>query len=252
MRWVRIVATVLFVLFFVNLPHEPSCASLPWKGVSFHYRVHKVGATILKASLSIEREGPLYLVKAEVDTTGLTLPLFRMHNRFRSYVKEEGLEPQQYVKEVDQWGIFSQKKYYTDILTFDMDGSKVVVERVDPPQVREVSVPPQIYDPLAIFLKYFLDVKVGEGDKIEMRIYDGIKVREVIFIASHREITTPLYGEVRTICLESKVPFSSLGDREGVIKIWYTDDDMRFPVNISLELPVVGSVEFQLEKVQIW
>lgn len=175
-----------------------------------------------------------------------------MHNRFRSYVKREGLKPSRYVKEVDQWGIFSRKKCYTDILTFDVKGSKVIVQRLDPPLVREVSVPPQTFDPLAIFLKYFLDEEVGDGNMIKMRIYDGIKLREVIFVAARRELSTPLYGDVKTVCLESKVPFSSLGDREGVIKIWYTDDERRFPVKISLQLPLVGNVEFQLDKVKVW
>lgn len=252
MRMIKNVIIGIIVLCLAHLPHELGHASHPWRGLSFHYRFQKLGATIVKASLSIERQSPLYVVKAAVDTTGFTFPFFRMHNRFRSSVKEEGLEPQYYVKEVDQWGVFSRKKCYTDILTFDMGSSKVFVERVDPPSVRDVSVPPQTVDPLSIFLKYLLDEGVGERDKIEMRIYDGMRVREAIFIASRVEISTPLYGDVRTVCLESTVPFFSLGGKEGVIKIWYTDDERRFPVSIFLEIPVVGNVEFQLDKVEVW
>ena len=253
MKGIKILATALFILLLCGkLPHELSHASFARQGLSFYYRVQKLGVTILKASLSIQREEHFYLVQAAVDTTGVTLPFFRMHNRFRSYVKKEGLEPWRYVKEVNQWGIFSRRKYYTDILTFDLSNSKVIVERMDPPKVREVSVPSQTYDPLAIFLKYFLATDADEQDKIEMRIYDGTKVREVTFIATLGEIATPLYGEVRTVCVESTVPFSSLGNKEGVIKIWYTDDESRFPVDICLELPTVGSVEFQLERVEVW
>ncbi len=249
---IRIAFIVLFVLFFVNLPHELGCASVAWNGVSFHYRFKKLGATILKASLSIERVEDLYMVKAAVDSTGVTFPFFRMHNRFRSYIKEEGLEPWLYVKEVNQWGVLSHKKCYIDVLTFDLDGSKVTVERLNPPQVREIPIPPQTYDPLAIFLKYFLEAEGRGGDKIEMRIYDGIQLREVTFIPTRGEISTPLYGEIKTTCLESKVPFSSLGDKEGVIRIWYTDDERRFPVDISLEIPIAGNVQFQLERVEAW
>jgi hypothetical protein len=85
-----------------------------------------------------------------------------------------------------------------------------------------------------------------------MTIYDGIKLREVTFAARCTEISTPLYGEVKAVCLESEVPFSSLGDQEGTIKIWYTDDERRLPVNITLELPSLGSVEFELERVEVW
>jgi hypothetical protein len=221
-------------------------------GVRFYYRAHKLGATVVKATLSIEREGPFYVVKVTVDSKGVARPIFRMRNRFTSYIREAGLEPYRYIKEVDQKGIFSKKKRYTDILTFDPVGCKVIVERLDPPGRQEVSVPPQTSDPLSIFLKFFLESDVVNGQKIMMRIYDGIKLKEATFLVAKGEIHTPLYGMVKAISLESKVPFSSLGDKEGVIRIWYTDDERRFPVGMHLKLPSVGNVEFELEKVETW
>jgi hypothetical protein len=231
---------------------DPSVPGEIENGISFHYRVQKLGTTIITASLSIEREGPLHLVKAAVDTTGMIRPFFRMHNRFSSFITEDGLEPLRYVKEIDQRGIFSRNKRYTDILTFDSTNGTVMVERKDPPDAQEISVPPHTYDPLSIFLKCLLEAEVEDGETLGIKIYDGIQLREVTFAASSRELPTTLYGEVETICLESEVPFSSLGDKEGIIKIWYTDDERRFPVNITLELPSWGNVEFELERVEQW
>jgi hypothetical protein len=248
---VKILAISL-LLIFVSHSSAFALTSLPGEGIRFHYRVQKLGATIMRASLSIESGNPHYLVKAVVDTKGVARPLFRMHNRFTSYINGDSLTPWRYIKEVDQKGIFSHKKRYTDTLTFDPDSCKVTVEHADPPGVQEISIPPQTYDPLAIFLKCFLESEVANGHTIAMRIYDGIKLREVTFDAVSGEITTPLYGTVKAICLKSEVPFSSLGDKEGVIKIWYTDDARRYPVNISLELPIVGNVEFELERVEAW
>ena len=250
-----IIPFALFILLCALPPHAIGHPSLPGEvenGISFHYRVQKLGTTIITASLSIERGGPLNVVKAAVDTTGMIRPFFRMHNRFCSYVTEDGLEPLRYVKKIDQRGVFSRNKRYTDILTFDAAGCKVVVEREDPPDAQEIAVPPHTYDPLSIFLKSFLEAEVEEGQTIAIRIYDGIKLREVTFVATSGELSTPLYGEVKAVCLESEVPFSSLGDKEGAIKIWYTDDERRFPVNITLELPSLGSVAFELERVETW
>jgi hypothetical protein len=240
------------LLLVVNLTSAVASPPMSWNGVRFHYRAHKLGATIIKASLSIERDGPFYVVKVTVDSVGVTRPVFRMHNRFTSYVKEEGLSPWRYIKEVDQKGIFSKKKRYTDILTFDPASCKVIVERLDPPGVQEISVPPQTYDPLAVFLKFFLGSEGQNGNTIEMQIFDGIKLKQVTFCPVKGEIATSLYGTVKAMCLESKVPFSSLGDREGVIKIWYTDDERRFPVTMFLKLPSVGNVEFELDSVETW
>lgn len=50
----------------------------------------------------------------------------------------------------------------------------------------------------------------------------------------------------------SKLPFSSSDDKKRALKIWYTDDERRFPVNISLEFPAMGVVEFELERVEVW
>ena len=255
MKRLMIIPIALFIPLCTLLPYAIGHPAIPGEvenGISFHYRVKKLGATIITASLSIERDGPQHVVKAAVDTTGVTRPFFRMHNRFASYVKEDGLEPMLYVKEIDQRGVFARNKRYTDILTFDPSSGTVKVEREDPPDAQEIAVPPQTYDPLSIFLKCLLEAEVEDGNQIEMRIYDGIKLREVTFVASSTEISTPLYGEVKAVCLESEVPFSSLGDQEGTIKIWYTDDEQRVPVNITLELPSLGSVEFELERVEVW
>jgi hypothetical protein len=240
------------LLLLLNLPSAIAHPPMTGNGVRFHYRAHKLGATVIKASLSIEREGPFYVVKVTVDSTGIARPIFRMHNRFTSYIKEAGLEPYRYIKDVDQKGIFSNKKRYTDILTFDPVGCTVIVQRLDPPGVQAVSVPPQTFDPLSVFLKFFLKTGVPNGQKIMIRIYDGIKLKEVTFFAAKGEIDTHLYGAVKAISLESELPFSSLGDKEGVIKMWYTDDERRFPVAMHLKLPSVGNVEFELEKVETW
>jgi len=240
------------LLLVLNFPSAIAHPTMAWNGVRFHYRAHKLGATVIKASLSIERDGSFYMVKVAVDSVGVVRPVFRMHNRFTSYIKDAALEPCRYIKEVDQKGIFSKKKHYTDILTFDPAGCKVIVERVAPPSVQEISIPPQTYDPLSIFLKFFLETEAPNGEKIVMRIYDGIKLKEVTFFAAKGEIDTHLYGAVKVISLESKVPFSSLGDKEGVIKMWYTDDERRFPVAMHLKLPSVGNVDFELEKVETW
>lgn len=256
MKRLLIIPCALCLLFLCNpqppATGEPSVPGEIENGISFHYRARKLGTTIITASLSIEREGPFHLVKAAVDTTGMIRPFFRMHNRFCSFVTEDGLEPLRYVKEIDQRGVFSRNKHYIDILTFDSTNGTVMVEREDPPGAQEIAIPPQTYDPLSIFLKCLVETEVQDGQTLGIRIYDGIKLREVTFSATSGELPTNLYGEVKTICLESEVPFSSLGDKEGTIKIWYTDDEKRFPVNITLELPSWGSVEFELERVEQW
>jgi len=109
-----------------------------------------------------------------------------------------------------------------------------------------VILPPGTQDPLSFFVKYYLQGEIKPGEEVYMSIYDGIKLREVTFSARAESIETQWCGLVDVICLESKVPFSSLGGREGIIKIWFTRDRRKLPVRIGLDLPI-GAVHFELE-----
>jgi len=212
----------------------------------FSYGVEKFGIRILEAIITLEEarseEGKrVYLVKAEVDTTGATKWFFRMHNRFYSWVDARHFGPLRYVKEINQKGIFSEDKDYRSVLIFNQENNRVVVDGT-----KEVRVPPDTQDPLSFFVKYYLAEEIEPGEEIRMNIYDGIKLRKVFFNATEESIETQWCGPVDVICLESKVPFSSLGGREGIIRIWFTRDRRKVPVRIGLDLPI-GMVQFELD-----
>jgi len=58
-----------------------------------------------------------------------------------------------------------------------------------------------------------------------------------------------MYGEVEAVCLESTTSFSTFGDKEGIIRIWYMNNREKIPILMELELPV-GNVKFELEEVK--
>ncbi len=210
------------------------------------YGVKKYGLRILEATITLEEARSkagekVYLVQAQVDTTGVTNWFFRMHNRFYSWVDARHFGPLRYVKEINQTGIFSEDKHYRSVLTFDREDNRVVVDGT-----KEVAVPPGTQDPLSFFVKYYLQEEIKPAEEIRMTIYDGIKLRKVFFDSKGESIETQWCGPVDVICLESKVPFSSLGGREGIIRIWFTRDRRKVPVRIGLDLPI-GTVQFELE-----
>lgn len=212
----------------------------------FSYGVNKYGLRILEAIITLEEARSeagerIYLVQAQVQTTGVTSWFFRMHNRFYSWVDARHFGPLRYVKEINQQGIFSGEKNYRCVLTFNQENNRVVVDGE-----KEIAVPPGTQDPLSFFVKYYVGEEVKPTQGIRMTIYDGIKLRKVLFDSKVDSIETEWCGPVDAICLESKVPFSSLGGKEGIIKIWYTRDRRKVPVRIGLDLPI-GTVQFELE-----
>jgi hypothetical protein len=212
----------------------------------FVYGAEKFGLRILEAIITLEevqseKGKKIYLAKARVDTTGVTSWFFRMHNRFSSWVDPRHFRPLRYLKEIHQKGIFSREKRYTSLLIFDQGDNRVVVDGT-----KEITLPPGTQDPLSFFVKYYLQGEIKPGEEIRMSIYDGVRLRNVTFNARGESIETEGYGPLDMICLESKVPFSSLGGREGIIKIWFTRDTRKLPARIGLDLPI-GTVHFELE-----
>ena len=222
-------------------------------GKVFSYTAKKFGVTILKASIKIENgsseEGkPLYRIEASVTSVPFGF-LFRMNNRFLSTVHAETCSPVRYVKEIDQEGFLVEKKNYFQTFTFDFPNKKVVAERGEKRERQEIPLSSGTHDPLSMFARCYLKEEIYAGQSIPMFIFDGVKLRQMIFYSRTERVKTKMYGEVDAVCLESSTPFSSFGDKEGRIRIWYTTDGKKTPILIELELPI-GHIKFELESME--
>ncbi len=220
-------------------------------GTSFLYTGKRLGIPVLKAYIKIENGSfdqgkPVCQIQAHVDSVNLGF-LFRMNNHFTSIVETETFTPIRYIKEIDQRGFLRETKNYRQTLTFDATHGKVVSEQKG--EKREIPLPSNTYDPLSLFARYYLKEELHPDQDIRMFIYDGVKLREVVFHSRKEKVNTKLYGEIEAVCLESTTSFSTFGDKEGVIRIWYTADKEKTPVSIELDLPV-GDVVFDLDSVE--
>ena len=225
---------------------------LPGPGKVFQYTAKKFGVPILKASIGIEngssdQGAPLYRIHASVTSLPLGF-LFRMNNRFFSTVRAETCSPVRYVKEIDQEGLLVEKKNYLQTFTFDFPNKKLVAERGEKKERQEIALSSETHDPLSMFAKCYLKEEIRPGQNISMSIFDGVKLREMVFYSKKERVQSATYGEVDAVGLESSTPFSTFGDREGRIRIWYTADGRRTPILMELELPI-GHIKFELESV---
>lgn len=244
------------ILFLTPMAYGESSVSGPGArtGKAFRYTAKKLGVPILAASIKVgngfsEEGRSLYQIQAQVDSLRYLGIFFRMKNRFTSIVEAETCFPVRYVKEIDQEGLLAEKKNYLQTLTFDPNGKKVVVEKQGEKEKREVSLPTGTYDPLSMFARCYLKEDLHPGQEIRMSLYDGVRLRQMIFQSKKERVKSKVYGEVEAVCLESTTSFSSFGDKEGMIRIWYTTDGKKTPVSMELDLPM-GSVKFDLELVE--
>jgi len=221
---------------------------------TFHYAAKKLGLPIMKAMIKIgngysEQGKNLYKIEAQVISLKVPGFMFRMNNRFTSVLEMSSFSPMRYVKEIDQEGLFIQRKNYSETITFDSILHKAIVEKKAAGEKREVFFPSQTYDPLAMFARYHLREGLPPDQEIRMSIFDGIKFRQMVFHSRKSRVKSKILGEVEAVCLESTTAFSSFGEKEGNIRIWYTANGDRIPISLELDLPV-GVVKFELEEIR--
>ena len=226
---------------------------IPGPGRVFLYTAKKFGVPILNASIKIENGSseqgkPLYQIRASVDSLHFGF-LFRMKNRFLSTMQADTCSPVRYVKEIDQEGLLIEKKSYLQTFTFDFPNKKVVVEKGGRKERQEVSLSSETYDPLSMFARCYLKEEICPGQNIRMSIFDGIKLRQMVFSSKKGKVKSKMLGEVEAVCLESSTSFSSFEDKEGKIRIWYTANEGKIPILIELELPI-GHIKFELESME--
>lgn len=259
--WVLQIGLLLLMGMGVGLEPIPSTAgekqtSGPFLGPEriFIYTAKRLGIPILKASIKIENGSseqgkPLYQIHADIDSLNYLKFLFRMNNRFVSTIDVETCSPVRYVKEIDQQGFLTKRKNYIQILTFDFQNRKVVSEKGENKEKQEFALSPETFDPLSMFAKYYLKENLQPGQNIPMSIFDGVKMRQMVFHSKKEKVKSNMFGEVEAVCLESTTSFSTFNDREGMIRIWYTADGKKIPILIGLGLPI-GDVIFELESIK--
>lgn len=223
-------------------------------GKAFHYTARRLGIPVLKAIIRIdhgysERGKNLHKIEAHIFSVNVPGFMFRMNNRFTSFMEMESLAPLRYVKEIDQEGLFIRKKNYSEIITFDPVHPKAVVEKKETGEKKEVLLPSHTYDPLTMFARYHLKEGLPPDQEIRMSIFDGVKCRQMVFQPKRSRIRSKILGEMDAFCLASTTAFSSFGEKEGNIRIWYTVNGNKIPVSLELDLPV-GTVTFELDEVR--
>jgi hypothetical protein len=223
----------------------------PGLGKVFLYTAKKFGVPILKASIKIENGSseqgkPLYQIYANIESFDYLKFLFRVNNRFFSTVEAETCSPIRYVKEIDQQGFLVERKNYLQTVTFDFPNKKVVAEKGEKKERQEFAISSETSDPLSMFAKYYLKEELYPGENIRTSIFDGFKMRQMVFYSKKGKVRSKMFGNVEAMCLESSTSFSTFDDREGIIRIWYTADGKKIPVLIELDLPI-GNVQFELE-----
>src|SRR4030042_1269230 len=165
----------------------------------FYYTAKKLGIPCLKATIRIgngysEQGKNLYKIEAQVISLKIPGFMFRMNNRFTSVLEMSSFSPFRYVKEIDQEGLFIERKNYLQTITFDSILHKAIVEKKAAGENREVFFHSQTYDPLAMFARYHLREGLPPDQEVGMSIFDGGKFRQMAFHSKKSRVKSKILG----------------------------------------------------------
>jgi hypothetical protein len=258
---IRVLSILGILLFSGALAHGGEGTGNPAEpgergGEKFLFTARKLGIPVLRAGIyfsnGLRAEGKRLLqIDAEVRSLGGLGLLFRMNNRFTSVMDAEACSPLRYLKEINQGGLFVKDKQYHQRISFDPVLKRAVVEggeeKGKDKERREVPLSSETFDPLSMFGRCYFKEELHPDREIRMSIFDGVSLRRMIFFTKRDRVNSKLHGEIDAVRLESSTSFSTFGDKEGTIRIWYALDGKKTPLAMELGLPI-GNVMFELEE----
>ncbi|HCY40334.1 MAG TPA: DUF3108 domain-containing protein [Prolixibacteraceae bacterium] len=223
-----------------NPPIKPNNAFKAGEKLSFQlkYGFISAGIATLKLSEVASFGKTVFYSSAIVQTTGLADDIYGVKDIYESWFDQETNLPYKQISNVKE-GRYT--KY-----------NEVVYDRTDNSIHSKLSgkhaVPPKILD-LASTFYYIRRVdfsKVSEGDSLLLNMYFSDEIFPFRFVYKGKETIRTKFGKVNCIKINPIVEVGRMFKRNDDVTIWFTNDNNRLPVMVSLDIRIVGIVNLKL------
>ena len=226
---------------------DTSLRSAPQEAFSKGERlVFDVGYSFIvagEAVMSVPSEGtmfgrPVYEVAFTVHSTPTFSWIYKVEDRYESYVDEQGIFPWMFVQSVHEG---SYRREFT--AWFDQ------VKHVAYADKKQFPIPPYVHDAVSAF--YYVRTldysksKIGEKVLLQNFFKDTTYSLPVKFLGRQRIDVDA--GTFDCIIVEPLMKEGGLFKSEGRVIIWLTDDERKIPVKVSTKI-VIGSIEAELRE----
>lgn len=215
-------------------------------GEQLNYKLKYGFFTAAEAFLRVEASDktfdghPTYHIVADGKTAGAFDILYKVRNRYETYVDEKTLEPYFYTENRHE----SSYKH-SDNVTFNHDNDKITANKGVFPYKGKV------FDFLSAY--YFsrnIDVsklKIGDTFNLNYFLEDGVHTLSITYVG-HEKIDTDL-GTFNCLKFNPTIIPGRVFRKDSKLYLWITDDENRIPLRAHVEL-IVGSVTMDLTSVK--
>lgn len=179
-----------------------------------------------------------YHIKFQANTHKFADRIFPVRDQIDIWLNKSDLTTLKIIKQINE-GRY-HRDYYTLI---DYDNS-IAITNKDTIKINGV-----VRDPYSL-LYYFRTIPLEIGQILNFTTFDNKKLTDFQVIVDDTETIETLAGKFSCIVVKPFRAGKTLLKNEGDMKIWFSDDELRLPVQIQIKLKY-GSMLLQLKTVEL-
>ena len=198
------------------------------------------GITTLSLDEGIYKGKEVFHALAIGQTTGMANTLFGVKDVYESWFDKQTSLPYKQVRNI-------KEGHYTNYneVTYNRNNNTV-----NSKQSGVHKVPEKILDLTSTF--YYLRrvdfSKINVGDVVSVNMYFADEIFPFRLRYGGKEIIHTKFGKISCLKISPVVEVGRMFKAQDDLTIWFTDDDIRLPVLVRMDISVVGSVLLKLVK----
>ncbi|MEE8340462.1 MAG: DUF3108 domain-containing protein [Candidatus Neomarinimicrobiota bacterium] len=177
-----------------------------------------------------------YHIKFRAKTSKFADKIFRVRDQIDIWINKIDLTTLKINKIINEGNY--HRKYYTSI---DYNNSTAITNK------DTIEINGSVRDPYSL-LYYFRTIPLGLGQVLDFTTFDNKKLTDFQVIVDGRETVSTPAGIFRCIIVKPFREGKTLLKNEGDMKIWFSADELRLPVQIQIKLKF-GSMLLQLRSI---
>jgi len=230
---------ILFLLFSLNFGQN-----VPFRvGESLTYTLQFNIVKMGRGYLSVEANEPLagvpsYHVRFEAKTRKFADRIFRVRDQIDIWLNKTNLTTLKITKQINEG---DYHKNYNTIIDYD---KSIATTNND-----TININGNVRDPYSL-LYYFRTIPLEIGQILDFTTLDNKKLTDFQVIIDGKETVKTPAGTFPCIIIKPFREGKTLLKNDGDMKIWFSDDELRLPVQIKIKLKF-GSMLLQLRTINL-
>jgi len=206
---------------------------------TLQFNIIKMGQGYLSVESCDDVTGiPFYHVKFEAKTRKFADHIFRVRDQIDIWLNKTNLTTLKINKQINEG---NYHKNYNTIIDYD---KSIAITNND-----TININGNVRDPYSL-LYYFRTIPLEIGQVLDFTTFDNKKLTDFQVIIDGKETVKTPAGTFPCIIIKPFRAGKTLLKNEGDMKIWFSDDELRLPVQIQIKLKF-GSMLLQLKTINL-